>query len=160
MEKIIVKKSLGLKGNVRVDGSKNSILPILAATLLSEDECIIHDIPNLEDVHVMCRLLEVLGAKVEKLGENTLRVMAENIVTCEAPYELISKMRASFLVMGPLLTRCRNARVCLPGGCAIGTRPIDLHLKGFRYLGSEIKSENGFVNARTKNLVGDRKSVV
>ncbi len=154
MEKIIVKKSLGLKGNVRVDGSKNSILPILAATLLSEDECIIHDIPNLEDVHVMCRLLEVLGAKVEKLGENTLRVMAENIVTCEAPYELISKMRASFLVMGPLLTRCRNARVCLPGGCAIGTRPIDLHLKGFRYLGSEIKSENGFVNARTKNLVG------
>lgn len=155
MERILVKKSLGLNGNIRVDGSKNSILPILAATLLSEEECIIHDIPSLEDVHVMCRLLEVLGARVEEIGEKTLRISAENIVTCEAPYELISKMRASFLVMGPLLTRCKNAKVCLPGGCAIGTRPIDLHLKGFKYLGSKIKSENGYVNAETENLTGN-----
>lgn len=154
MEKIIVKKSQNLHGNIRVDGSKNSILPILAATLLSEEECIIHDIPKLQDVKIMCKLLETLGAKVEKIGANTLRISAENITTCEAPYELISKMRASFLVMGPLLARCKNAKVYMPGGCAIGTRPIDLHLKGFKYLGSEIKSENGYVNAYTEKLVG------
>ena len=154
MEKIIVKKSQNLHGNIKVDGSKNSILPILAATLLSEEECIIHDIPKLQDVKIMCKLLETLGAKVEKIGANTLRISAENITTCEAPYELISKMRASFLVMGPLLARCKNAKVYMPGGCAIGTRPIDLHLKGFKYLGSEIKSENGYVNAYTEKLVG------
>ncbi|MEL7648021.1 MAG: UDP-N-acetylglucosamine 1-carboxyvinyltransferase [Sedimentibacter sp.] len=154
MERIIVKKSSGLKGSIRVDGSKNSILPILAATLLSDEECIIHDIPYLQDVNVMCSLLEVLGAKVEKLDENTLKIKAENITTCEAPYELISKMRASFLVMGPLLTRCKSAKVYMPGGCAIGTRPIDLHLKGFKYLGAEIKSESGYVNASSERLVG------
>lgn len=154
MERIIVKKSSGLKGSIRVDGSKNSILPILAATLLSDEECIIHDIPYLQDVNVMCSLLEVLGAKVEKLDENTLKIKAENITTCEAPYELISKMRASFLVMGPLLTRCKSAKVYMPGGCAIGTRPIDLHLKGFKYLGAEIKSESGYVNAAAERLVG------
>lgn len=155
MERIIVQKSLGLSGNIRVDGSKNAILPILAATLLSEEECIIHDIPNLQDVHVMCQLLEVLGAKVEKIGDSTLKISAENIKTCEAPYELISKMRASFLVMGPLLARCQNAKVYMPGGCAIGTRPIDLHLKGFKYLGSTIKSESGYVHAVAEKLVGN-----
>lgn len=155
MERIIIEKSLGLNGNIRVDGSKNSILPILAATLLSQEECIIHDIPNLKDVRVMCKLLEELGAKIEKLGENTLKISAENIKTCEAPYELISKMRASFLVMGPLLARCQKAKVYMPGGCAIGTRPIDLHLKGFKYLGTEITSEKGFVHATTENLAGN-----
>lgn len=155
MERILVEKSLELNGNIRVDGSKNSILPILAATLLSKEECIIHDIPNLQDVRVMCKLLEKLGAKIERLGENTLKISAENISTCEAPYELISKMRASFLVMGPLLARCQNAKVYMPGGCAIGTRPIDLHLKGFKYLGSEIKSESGYVHAKTEKLVGN-----
>jgi UDP-N-acetylglucosamine 1-carboxyvinyltransferase len=154
MEKIIVKKSSNLHGNIKVDGSKNSILPILAATLLCPEECIIHDIPNLQDVKIMCGLLEALGAKVEKTETNTLKVTAENITTCEAPYELISKMRASFLVMGPLLTRCHNAKVYMPGGCAIGTRPIDLHLKGFKHLGSDIKSENGYVNATTEQLKG------
>ncbi|NLJ57673.1 MAG: UDP-N-acetylglucosamine 1-carboxyvinyltransferase [Tissierellia bacterium] len=154
MEKIIVRKSPALKGVIKVDGAKNSILPILAATLLCQEECIIHDIPDLQDVKVMCRLLEVLGAKVEKLGRETLKITAKNIATCEAPYELISKMRASFLVMGPLLARCKNAKVCMPGGCAIGTRPIDLHLKGFKYLGADIKSESGYVNARTEKLVG------
>lgn len=154
MEKIIVNKSLSLNGTIRVDGSKNSILPILAATLLCEEECIIHDIPNLQDVKVMCKLLEELGARVEGLGTNTLKITAENIRTCEAPYELISKMRASFLVMGPLLTRCNTAKVHMPGGCAIGTRPIDLHLKGFKSLGSEIKSESGYVHAITEKLIG------
>ena len=155
MEKILVKKSMGLRGNIRVDGSKNSILPILAATLLSEEECLIHDIPDLQDVHIMCKLLEELGAKIEKPEENTLKISAANIKTCEAPYELISKMRASFLVMGPLLARCHNAKVYMPGGCAIGTRPIDLHLKGLKYLGAEINSESGYVHATTKMLVGN-----
>ncbi|MDW5300312.1 MAG: UDP-N-acetylglucosamine 1-carboxyvinyltransferase [Sedimentibacter sp.] len=155
MEKIVVKKSLGLKGTIKVDGSKNSILPILAATLLSEEECLIHDIPYLQDVSVMCKLLEALGAKIEKIGNDTLKIKAENIATCEAPYELISKMRASFLVMGPLLTRCKSAKVYMPGGCAIGSRPIDLHLKGFKYLGAEIKSENGYVNAVAEKLIGN-----
>jgi UDP-N-acetylglucosamine 1-carboxyvinyltransferase len=154
MEKIIVKKSVGLKGSIRVDGSKNSILPILAATLLCKEECIIHDIPDLQDVKIMCRLLEELGAKVERQGTDSLKITAENIKTCEAPYELISKMRASFLVMGPLLTRCHNAKVYMPGGCAIGTRPIDLHLKGFKYLGSEVKSESGYVHATAEKLMG------
>jgi len=116
MEKIIVQKSPGINGNIRVDGSKNSILPILAATLLSEEECIIHDIPNLQDVRVMCKLLEVLGARVEKTGKNSLKISAENITTCEAPYELISKMRASFLVMGPLLANAKTQKFICPVG--------------------------------------------
>ncbi|WP_313164892.1 UDP-N-acetylglucosamine 1-carboxyvinyltransferase [Sedimentibacter sp.] len=154
MEKIIVRKSLGLNGNIRVDGSKNAILPILAATLLTDEECIIHDVPYLQDVQVMCKLLESLGANVEKT-ENTLKISVKNIKTCEAPYELISKMRASFLVMGPLLARCNSAKVYMPGGCAIGTRPIDLHLKGFKYLGADVKSESGYVNAVTEKLTGN-----
>lgn len=154
MERIIVKKSIGLKGNIKVDGAKNSILPILAATLLSEEECILHDIPNLKDVEIMCELLQVLGAEVTRIGEDSLRIVAGNIVTSEAPYELISKMRASFLVMGPLLARCQNAKIYMPGGCAIGTRPIDLHLKGFKALGTDVVSENGFVNSTAEKLVG------
>ncbi len=154
MERIIVRKSLGLNGNIRVDGSKNAILPILAATLLTDEDCIIHDVPCLQDVQVMCKLLEALGAKVEKIDTNSLKITAKNITTCEAPYELISKMRASFLVMGPLLARCNSAKVYMPGGCAIGTRPIDLHLKGFKYLGAEVKSESGYVNATSEKLVG------
>ncbi len=145
---------MGLKGSIKVDGSKNSILPILAATLLSEGECIIHDIPKLKDVEVMCELLEVIGAEVTPFGDNSLKIITKNIKTYEAPYELISKMRASFLVMGPLLARCGNAKVYMPGGCAIGTRPIDLHLKGFKALGTEVISENGYVNSIADKLVG------
>ena len=154
MESIIVKKSTGLKGRIRVDGSKNSILPILAATLLCKEECIIHDIPDLQDVKIMCRLLEELGAKIERTGNGSLKVNTENIKTCEAPYDLISKMRASFLVMGPLLTRCHKAKVYMPGGCAIGARPIDLHLKGFKSLGADVKSESGYVHTIADKLIG------
>lgn len=155
MKKIKVNKSLGLAGTIRVDGSKNAILPILAATLLSEEECIIHDIPKLKDVEIMCQLLKVLGADIEEIESNTLKITVKNITTCEAPYELISKMRASFLVMGPLLARCGSSKIYMPGGCAIGTRPIDLHLKGFKALGTDIKSENGYVNAKTDKLIGN-----
>lgn len=154
LEKIIVKKSMGLNGSIKVDGSKNSILPILAATLLSDEECILHEIPSLKDVEVMCELLKVIGAKVTRIGENSLKIITADIINHEAPYELISKMRASFLVMGPLLARCGNAKIYMPGGCAIGTRPIDLHLKGFKALGAEVISENGYVYSTVKKISG------
>ena len=103
METIIVKKSGALNGRLKVNGSKNSILPILAASLLTKEKCTIHEIPDLEDVHVMCDLLSNLGARINKINDNTLEIQAENIANYEAPYDLISKLRASFLVMGPLL---------------------------------------------------------
>jgi UDP-N-acetylglucosamine 1-carboxyvinyltransferase len=155
MERIIVKKSPGLKGSIKVDGAKNSILPILAATLLSDEEIILNDIPNLKDVEVMCQLLTELGSEITKLSECSLKIKTKNIKNCEAPYDLIGQMRASFLVMGPLLARCGNARIYMPGGCAIGTRPIDLHLKGFKALGTKVNSDNGFVIADAEKLVGN-----
>ena len=156
MSKIIVEKSPALKGNVRVSGAKNAALPILAATLLSTDTCILEDVPNLEDVRVISEVLEILGAKVEKTGEDKLEINSTNINNVEAPYELMSKMRASFLVMGPLLARMGKAKISMPGGCAIGTRPIDLHLKGFEALGAEIEMGNGFVKASADKLVGSK----
>lgn len=154
MEKILVKKSGKLNGKVKVNGSKNSILPILAASLLSSEKCIIHDIPDLRDVHVMCELLSSLGANVNKIDKNTIEITSTDIDKYEAPYELITKMRASFLIMGPLLARLGKAKVYMPGGCAIGTRPIDLHIKGFKSLNVQVESEGGFVSAQTDSLLG------
>lgn len=155
METIIVKKSGALNGRLKVNGSKNSILPILAATLLTKDKCILHDIPKLEDVNVMCDLLSNLGAKINMLDDNSLEIQAEDIINYEAPYDLISKMRASFLVMGSLLSRINKAKVSMPGGCAIGTRPIDLHLKGFKNLNVNINSYKGYIQAETEHIVGN-----
>ena len=154
MSKIIVEKSPALKGNVRVSGAKNSALPILAATLLSTDTCVLKDVPDLEDVRVICEVLSILGAKVSKKKEEELEINSLNINSTEAPYELMSKMRASFLVMGPLLARMGKAKISLPGGCAIGTRPIDLHLKGFEALGAKIECGSGFVEATAEKLIG------
>ena len=155
MPKILVRKSNPLKGNVKIDGAKNAVLPIIAATLLANGKSILRGVPNLRDVHVISDLLRHLGAKVEFEG-TTLTVDASNITTCEAPYELVSKMRASFLVMGPLLARFNQTKISMPGGCAIGTRPIDLHLKGFKYLGAQIDMDHGFVEAKTEQLVGTK----
>ncbi len=154
MEKIIVENSGPLKGKVRISGSKNAVLPILAASLLNDKASIIEDVPPLMDVGVICEVLESLGATVETLEEGTLKITAKEISTIEAPYELVRKMRASFLVMGPLLARCGQARISMPGGCAIGTRPIDLHLKGFKALGAEVHIGHGFVEAKADKLVG------
>ena len=132
MPKILVKKSNPLKGSVKIDGAKNAVLPIIAATLLAKGKSTLNGVPNLKDVHVISDLLRHLGAEVE-YNNNTLTVDATNITTCEAPYELVRKMRASFLVMGPLLARFNHTKISMPGGCAIGTRPIDLHLKGFKH---------------------------
>ncbi len=154
MPKITVEKSGPLKGTIRVNGAKNAVLPILAATLLSKERCTLEEVPDLMDVDVICEVLTSLGADVKRLGRDKIEVVAHKIDEIEAPYDLVRKMRASFLVMGPLLARMGRARISMPGGCAIGTRPIDLHLKGFRALGAKITLGNGFVEAATEELVG------
>ena len=155
MAKIIVRKSNPLNGSVRIDGAKNAVLPIIAATLLAKGKSVLREVPNLKDVHVISDLLRHLGAEVEYEG-TTLTVDATNLTTYDAPYELVRKMRASFLVMGPLLARFNKTKISMPGGCAIGTRPIDLHLKGFKALGADVVMDHGFVEAKTDKLVGSK----
>ena len=155
MSKFIVEESPPLRGAVRVCGAKNSVLPILAGTLLTENECIIHDVPPLTDVSIMQRLIEDLGAKSDwDVSNETIRVSAKKIIKHEAAYELVGKMRASFLTMGPLLARSGQAKMSLPGGCQIGERPVELHLKGFAALGAKITKEHGYVEAKAKRLKG------
>lgn len=156
MAKIIVEKSQPLKGTVRVSGAKNSVLPILAASLLATEKCILEDVPPLRDVDVICEVLTSLGADVKRVNREQIEIKANHIDNFEAPYELVRKMRASFLVMGPLLARMGKARISMPGGCAIGTRPIDLHLKGFKALGAEITLGHGFVEAKADKLIGSK----
>ncbi|RJX36915.1 UDP-N-acetylglucosamine 1-carboxyvinyltransferase [Paenibacillus pinisoli] len=147
MTKIIVRGGQRLTGTVRVSGAKNAVLPILAASLLAtEGDSVICDVPLLDDVMTIQDVLASLGAQISYNNE-TMRVSAPLISSFEAPYELIRKMRASFLVMGPLLARIGRVRISLPGGCAIGTRPIDQHLKGFEAMGAEITLGQGFIEA-------------
>ncbi len=155
MPRIRVRKSGPLRGTINIDGAKNAVLPIIAATLLANDICVLKSVPNLRDVHVISDLLRHLGAKVE-YKDNILTVDSTGISTYEAPYDLVKKMRASFLVMGPLLARFNHTKISMPGGCAIGTRPIDLHLKGFKALGSKVNIDHGFVEAKTEKLLGDK----
>lgn len=156
MKKIMVEKSPPLKGSVRVSGAKNAALPILAASILGTEDIILEDVPNLKDVEIMCEVLVSLGAKVEKLDKGIIKINSKDINNYETKYELMSKMRASFLVMGPLLTRIGKTKTSLPGGCAIGTRPIDLHLKGFRALGATVDSDHGNIGAFAEKLIGDK----
>ncbi len=154
MPSIVIEGGRPLRGNVKMSSAKNAVLPVIAASLLTESECTIEDAPELEDVKVMREVLKAMGAKVFREGDS-IKINAETIDSFEAPYDLVRKMRASFLVMGPLLARKGRARISMPGGCAIGSRPIDLHLKGFAALGAEIKLGHGFVEAKCeKNLVG------
>lgn len=155
MAYIVVKNSPPLKGTVRINGAKNAVLPIIAATLLADGVSTIKNVPNLRDVNVMSDLLRYLGAKVQYDGE-TLVVDASEVNETEAPYHLVNKMRASFLVMGSLLGKHQKAKISMPGGCAIGTRPIDLHIKGFKQLGVEVISDHGYVEATCEKLVGDK----
>lgn len=157
MTKIIVRGGQRLSGTVRVSGAKNAVLPILAASLLAaEGDSVIYDVPLLDDVMTIQKVLGSLGAKLT-YNNDTMRISAKTISTCEAPYELIRKMRASFLVMGPLLARIGKVRISLPGGCAIGTRPIDQHLKGFEAMGAEITLGQGFIEASTKTRLKGAK---
>jgi UDP-N-acetylglucosamine 1-carboxyvinyltransferase len=158
MSRFIIQKGAPLKGRVRVSGAKNSVLPIIAASLLPDGQSVIEDIPYLNDVKIMCDLLKSLGAEIEFSENNTkLKVKPDRIINTIAPYELVNKMRASFLVMGPLLAKTGNAVISLPGGCAIGSRPVDLHLKGFAAMGAQITQGHGYVEARVKGrLKGNR----
>ena len=155
LPEIIVRQSGPLVGRVRIDGAKNAVLPIMAATLLVDGKSIIEDVPQLRDVYVMIDLLKTLGADVE-FENGILQVDASGVDKWDAPYELVRKMRASFLVMGPILARFKRTRVSMPGGCAIGTRPIDLHLKGFEALGADVSVEHGTVEASCSSLSGDK----
>lgn len=156
MDKYIVRESGPLRGEVSVSGAKNAVLPIIAATLLSDQECVICDVPELLDVDIMCKLLEALGADIERDFDNCqLRVRAEKIKTTKAPSKYVKQMRASIVVMGPLLAREKQVEIPLPGGCAIGDRPVELHFKGLRALGADIKvSDEGVVNATADRLTG------
>jgi len=152
MDKILVHGGHPLSGSIKISGSKNSALPILAATLLTREPCIIHRVPDLSDTHYMLQILMHLGAQVER-ASGTVTVSAETIDSI-APYDVVRKMRASVCVLGPLLGRCKEATVSLPGGCVIGDRPIDLHLKGFEALGAAVRVEKGNIKVFAPRLNG------
>ena len=146
MDKFVVETSPNLSGHIRVSGAKNSVLIIMAASLLAEGECVIEDVPNLLDVHVMIDLLRSLGSEVHyDIDKEQLTTKVVDPTITDASYELTNRMRASIVVMGPLLARRNRANVALPGGCPIGARPIDLHLKGFRRLGVNVEIGHGYV---------------
>lgn len=157
MDKIIVKGgNTRLKGTVEIEGAKNAVLPLLAATLLpSEGEIILRNVPILSDVYMMNNLVDHLGVDLEFSEESkTVHAQAAAKVKTKAPYEFVSKMRASIVVMGPILARNGHARVSMPGGCSIGSRPIDLHLRGFELMGAEITQEAGYIEAKAEKLRG------
>ncbi len=153
MEKLVIRGGNRLQGKVTVSSAKNAVLPIIAATMLATTPSRLLDIPNLEDVHTICEVISSLGVKIDYIDEKKSEIVfdASTLVATEAPYDLVRRMRASFLVMGPLLARKGEARISLPGGCAIGSRPIDLHLKAFEALGAEIEVGDGYVYAHAPN---------
>ncbi|MCK6619011.1 MAG: UDP-N-acetylglucosamine 1-carboxyvinyltransferase [Calditrichaceae bacterium] len=153
MDKFIIEGGTPLKGEVEISGSKNAALPIITACLLAPGEYRLHNIPKLRDVRTIAHLMRIIGAKVE-LAEHTMLVDTSHADFPEAPYELVKTMRASIYVLGPLLARFGRARVSLPGGCAWGPRPVDLHLKGMESLGAKIELDQGYINARSKRLAG------
>jgi UDP-N-acetylglucosamine 1-carboxyvinyltransferase len=143
-----------LNGVIKVSGAKNAALPIVIATLVEKGEYILRNVPNLRDIRILMKLLEDLGMEVEKLDETSYKIINNGIKRNEASYEIVKKMRASFLVMGPMIANLDEAVVSLPGGCAIGSRPVDLHLKGFEALGAEITRVHGYIHAKSDNLHG------
>src|SRR3954464_4681628 len=152
MDKIVVHGGRPLSGTIKVSGSKNSSLPIIAATLLTREPCVLHRVPDLSDTNYMLQILRHLGADVER-ASGTVTVTAEKVDSV-APYDVVRKMRASVCVLGPLLARCKEAKVSMPGGCVIGDRPIDLHLKGFEALGGRVSVEGGDVHIAAPHLRG------
>jgi len=154
-EKLIISGGNKLQGRVRIDGAKNSALSIMAATLLTKDVCILRNVPRLTDVDTMGAVIRKLGIKVEWRGDNTLYIDSDDFNNCEAPYELVKMMRGSILVMGPLLARLKKAKISLPGGCSIGARPVDYHIKGFEALGAQVEVEKGYIEAKVDKLKGD-----
>ncbi len=152
MDKLVVKGGARLKGRVAISGSKNSALPILAATLLTPETCVLHNVPDLSDIRFMLEILSRLGAKVT-FENGTVTTRAEKVIT-EVPYDLVRKMRASICVLGPMIARCGKATISEPGGCSIGDRPIDIHLKGLAELGAVSHTEGGNVYIPKAELIG------
>ncbi|MCK4957677.1 MAG: UDP-N-acetylglucosamine 1-carboxyvinyltransferase, partial [Candidatus Cloacimonetes bacterium] len=146
MDKFIINGGKELSGTIKVSGAKNAILPIMTAALLAKGKTILHNVPYLNDIKMMAHLLRVIGARVDYFDE-TMEIDTTHCSYFEAPYELVSKMRASIYVLGPLLARFGEAKVSFPGGCAIGTRPVDLHLKAMEALGTKIDIEHGYILA-------------
>ena len=152
MDKIVVQGGKPLFGDVQISGAKNAALPILASALLTEGTNTFHNIPDLVDIKTIKKLLKSMGVKID--GNETCKVNAEKITTCDAPYELVKTMRASVLVLGPLVARMGAARVSLPGGCAIGARPVNLHIKALQDMGAHVELNNGYIEAKAKRLKG------
>lgn len=143
-----------LNGIIEVSGAKNAALPIVIATLVEKGEYILNNVPNLRDIRVLFQLLEDFGLIVEKIGDNSYKIINNGFKRNEASYEIVKQMRASFLVMGPMIANLKESVVSLPGGCAIGSRPVDIHLKGFEALGAEITQIRGYVHVSAENLKG------
>ncbi|MGH7814539.1 MAG: UDP-N-acetylglucosamine 1-carboxyvinyltransferase [Candidatus Binataceae bacterium] len=156
MEKMIIRGGAPLSGTVSVSGSKNAALPCLIAALLTDEPVRIRNVPRLRDVATTLNLLRDLGADADWKDDGSVEVCAREIRSCEAPYELVKTMRASFLVLGPLLARAGRARVSTPGGCAIGARPVNLHIAGMRALGAKLQLRGGYVEAHAKRVIGAR----
>lgn len=155
MDAYKIKGGAKLSGEIAIGGAKNAALPILAATLIAEGTYTLTNVPELKDVRTLIKVLEKLGLEVEKLKENSYKIINRGIKSIEATYDLVKTMRASFLVMGPMLAHVKKAKVSLPGGCAIGARPVDLHLKGFEALGCNIEINHGYVEGTTQELIGN-----
>ena len=159
MDKFIINGRKKLKGEVTISGSKNASLPIIAATLLTGEDVILHNVPELADIYTMITLIEHLGKKVEYFKDHTMKITERECESYEAPYEIVRKMRASIAVMGPLLGRRGKAKVSFPGGCAIGPRPIDLHIRGMEELGAETVVQHGYIWAQAKKMIGKKMNL-
>ena len=159
MEKLLISGGKPLKGEVRISGAKNSVLPILAASLLSDEEVIIGNVPHLQDVTTTISLLTEMGATLSIDEKMKVSINASSVKSFYAPYEMVKTMRASILVLGPLIAHFGKAKVSLPGGCAIGSRPVNLHIEGLRAMGANIKVEDGYIIAKAKRLKGAKISL-
>ena len=156
MDKLLIKGGKRLNGSIAIAGAKNAALPIIAAGLLTPDELIIRNVPALADIRTLAKLISGMGATFSRNEEGIVTINAGGVTLPEAPYELVKTMRASILVLGPLLARFGHAKVSLPGGCAIGQRPVDQHIKGLQQMGAEISVQGGYIHARATRLQGAR----
>lgn len=156
MTKLLIQKTNKLKGSIQISGAKNSALPLIASTILSKNEVSLSNVPNVVDVNTLVKLLEILGTNVNRVKNNVLKINTQNMKDTKVVYDIVRKMRASILLLGPLLTRFRKCQVSLPGGCAIGARPVDLHIKALISMGANIKITDGYINASApKGLNGN-----
>ena len=155
MEKILIEGKTRLKGEVTISGAKNAAVAILPATLLVNGVCTLENVPQISDIKTCCKILETLGAKIRKISENTLEIDSRNITCAVAPIDLTSKFRASYYLTGALLGRCHHAVVGMPGGCNLGARPMDQHIKAFELLGAKVETEQGVIEVKAKKLEGN-----